>query len=90
MAKPTKKQVERAMDVLERAQPRQVTNPRTSQFTPINPTSLGILLELLSRKYGIGQRSPQREFATDLLLELPVGGPSLSDVTIAGIGADPS
>lgn len=70
------------MDVLERAQPRQVTNPQTSQFTPISPTSLGILLELLSRKYGVGQRSPQREFATDLLLELPVGGPGLSDETV--------
>lgn len=82
MAKPTRKQVERAMDVLERAQPRQVSNPRTNQFTPIIPTSLGILLELLSRKFGVGERSPQREFATDLLLELPVGGPGLSDEAV--------
>ena len=87
MAKPTKKQVENAMNVLERAQPRAVTNPETRSFSPIIPTKLGLLLEIISKKYGIGDQSPQRDFLVDLLLQLPLGGPGVSDETVQLIDA---
>ena len=79
--KPTAKQVANAEDVLERAS--FANRPvRTKQFTPINPTRVGLLLELLGRKFDKSDRTPLRETITDLLLEVPLGGPVVSDEAV--------
>ena len=54
----------------------------TRSFTPILPNQIGILIELLDRKYGITDRAPIRDRIVDLLLELPLGGPLVSDETV--------
>ena len=79
--KPTAKQIANAEDVLERAS--FASRPvQTKQFTPINPTRVGLLLELLGRKFDKSDRTPLRETITDLLLEVPLGGPVVSDEAV--------
>ena len=61
---------------------RGIPNTGTRSFTPILPTQVGILLELLDRKYGITDRAPIRDRIVDILLELPLGGPAVSDEAV--------
>ena len=76
--KPTAKQIAAAEDVLIRAQ----RPAKTKQFTPIIPNQIGLVLELLARKYGKSDRTPERELITDLLFEAPLGGPVVSDEVV--------
>ena len=59
-----------------------VRETETKSFTPILPTQVGILLELLDRKYGITDRAPIRDKIIDILLQLPLGGPTVSDEVV--------
>lgn len=59
-----------------------IPNFGTRSFTPILPTRVGVLLELLDRKYGITERQPLRDKIVDILLELPLGGPAVSDEAV--------
>jgi hypothetical protein len=72
--KPTKKQVENAMDVLRRAE-RPV---ETRSFTPIVPNQLGVLIELLNAQIrGRENIDPRRLRILDLISDipgLPLGG----------------
>ena len=61
---------------------RGIPDTGTRSFTPILPTQVGILLELLDRKYGITDRAPIRDKIVDILLELPLGGPLVSDEVV--------